>query len=346
MNQVKRIACALLALLMVLSVSTAAFASNNADFNLTARYENGQNIVEVSLAGSNVTNGLVEVRYDHTQVTLLAVTPGDSSWIVSIDALTPGLVSFGWVGSHIYDETTVVTLVFGTAGGSSFVSYTASLLEIYSSGVRQEPTTSPIAIATVTAPGGSGSGSGSGYAPVHPFTDIAGHWAEQDIIAAYQMGLFNGTGSGTTFSPNMILTRGMLVTLLHRMAGQPVTDGSHPFTDVADGMYYSAAVAWAYQNNVVAGTGDGTAFSPDMAVTREQMVTMLYRYAELMHLYTGSSATLDPFTDSESVSGWAEAAMKWAVAEGIIAGTPAGTLLPQGTTDRAQAATVLVRFLG
>ena len=345
----KRIACALLALLMVLSMSTVAFASNDADFDLTARYENGQNIVEVSLAGSNVTNGLVEVNYDHTQVALLAVIPGDNSWIVSIDALTPGLVTFGWVGSHIYDETTVVTLVFGTAGGSSFVSYTATLREVYSSGMRQNLTDSPIAISTVAAPGtsgGSSSGGGSGYLPAHPFTDISGHWAEQDIIAAYRAGLFNGTGNGTTFSPNMVLTRGMLVTLLHRMAGRTVTDGSHPFTDVADGMYYSAAVAWAYQNNVVAGTGDGTTFSPDMAVTREQMVTMLYRYANLMHLYTGNSAALDTFTDSEDVSDWAEAAMKWAVAEGIISGTPAGTLLPQATTDRAQAATVLVRFLG
>ena len=138
----------------------------------------------------------------------------------------------------------------------------------------------------------------------------------------------------------------MFATLLYRLAGKPAVSGSHPFTDVADGQYYSDAVLWAYQNNVVTGTGDGTTFSPNAIVTREQMVTMLYRYAQFAGIDASASTSLAGFPDHADVATWAEASMKWAVAEGLIKGTSDGKLLPQGNTNRAQAATVLVRFAG
>ena len=329
---------------MVLSLGTAAYAAEAPALRLSAQYRNGQNIVEVRLSGDDVTNGVVTVNYDATQVYLISVTPGDSSWVVSTNSSVEGAVTFAWVGSHISAEATVVTLVFGAAGSYPYTSYTASLTELYCSGVKQY-LPNPV-IETITSPGNTSTGGGSGTAPSHPFTDIDGHWAEEDIIAAYRAGLFNGTGNGTTFSPNMALTRGMLVTLLYRMAGEPTVEGEHPFTDVADGLYYSKAAVWAYRNGIVNGTGNGTTFSPDMAITREQTVTMLYRYARSTGANTSLIINLALFTDADQLSDWAEEAMIWAVAERLITGTPDGKLLPGTNIDRAQAATILVRFLG
>lgn len=156
-------------------------------------------------------------------------------------------------------------------------------------------------------------------------------------------GLVNGIGNGQ-FGPDMALDRAMFTTLLYRLAGSPAVAGSNPFTDVAAGVYYTDAVIWAYQNGVVTGTS-ATTFDPTATLTREQMVTMLYRYAQFAGIDTSASASLAGFSDSASVSSYAVNAMQWAVAEGIIKGQ-GDALVPGGTTTRAQAAAVLVRFVG
>lgn len=174
------------------------------------------------------------------------------------------------------------------------------------------------------------------------FQDISGHWAEETILEAVYRGLFNGVSSDL-FDPDSAITRAMFVTVLYRMEGQPAVDQKAGFTDVAEGSYYAAAVDWAAKNGIVNGVSE-TSFDPDAAITREQMAAILYRYAAYWELDVSAEADLSAYADASSVSGYAQAAMQWAVANGVINGTSATTLEPAGTATRAQAATVLVRF--
>ena len=158
-----------------------------------------------------------------------------------------------------------------------------------------------------------------------PFTDVAeDFWAYDAISYAYEKGLFAGT-STTTFTPNATMTREMLWTVLGRLSGAELT-GSGVF---------ERARQWAVSNGVSDGANGGN------TITREQMVTMLYRYA-------GSPAVsgdLSVYTDACSVSGYAADAMAWAASSGIISGTAAATLSPQGSATRAQVAMILMRFI-
>ena len=157
------------------------------------------------------------------------------------------------------------------------------------------------------------------------FTDTKGHWAEDAIDFATAHELFAGT-SDTTFTPNSPMTRAMLMTVLARFDGQDTTGGA---------VWYEKAMAWAKEN----GISDGS--NPDGSITREQLATMLWRYAGSP---TGDGS-LSSFGDSASVNGYAVEAMRWAVGEGLISGTGAGLLAPQGNATRAQVATILMRFV-
>lgn len=176
-----------------------------------------------------------------------------------------------------------------------------------------------------------------------PFTDVKPNaWYYSAVECAYENGLFNGT-SATTFAPDMAMSRGMLVSVLYRYEGSPTVSGSDPFTDVDSRKYYAAAVTWAAQNGVVNGTGT-TTFAPDTDIAREQMVAILYRYANIKGYNTGARDSLNAFTDRVSISAYARESFQWAVAVGIISGTSATTLSPQGTATRAEVAAILVRF--
>ncbi len=176
-----------------------------------------------------------------------------------------------------------------------------------------------------------------------PFTDVANtSWYYTAVSEVYTSGLMSGT-SDTTFSPNGTTTRAMIVTMLYRMAGEPEGTAAASFSDVAEGKYYSDAVAWASANGVVTGYEDGT-FAPNQAITREQLAVILYRYAQFMKEDTTAAAALDQFSDAASVGGYAADAMSWAVAEGIVSGMTDGTLSPKTGASRAQVAMMLVRF--
>lgn len=158
------------------------------------------------------------------------------------------------------------------------------------------------------------------------FTDTNNHWAEDAIDFATAHELFAGT-SDTTFSPDSSMTRAMLMTVLARFDGQDTTGGA---------VWYEKAMAWAKEN----GISDGS--NPDGNITREQFATMLWRYAGSP---AGDGMALNEFGDSASVNGYAVDAMRWAVSSGIIGGTDAGLLMPQGNATRAQVATMLMRFV-
>lgn len=177
-----------------------------------------------------------------------------------------------------------------------------------------------------------------------PFIDVhPGDWFYDPVCYVYSQGLMTGT-SATTFEPNTHLTRAMLVAVLHRLEGSPQA-GAGDFTDVADGDWYAQAVNWAASVGVVNGFDDGT-FQPNAAITREQMAAILRNYAAYKGLEVTASGDLSTFTDAASVSDWAKESIQWAVGSGLLGGYEDGTLRPQGTTTRAEVASVLQRALG
>ena len=175
-----------------------------------------------------------------------------------------------------------------------------------------------------------------------PFPDVTeGDWFYDAVRYAYETGLMDGVGDNL-FAPNSQTTRAQLVTILHRLAGQPAVSGDLIFTDVEAGTWYADAVAWAAENGIVNGTTD-TTFAPGEDITREQLVTVLYRYAESKGYDVSASADLSGYPDAGQVQDYAQPAMAWAVAEGIVEGVD-GNLNPTGDATRAQIATILMRF--
>ena len=180
-------------------------------------------------------------------------------------------------------------------------------------------------------------------APTEPFVDVAeGDWFYDAVVYAYQNELMDGVG-GSRFAPNSETTRAQLVTILYRLEGEPTVSGDLPFTDVEAGIWYTDAILWAAQNNIVNGVSD-TEFAPGDDLTRQQLVTILYRYAEAKGYDVSASADLSGYPDADQVQDYAQPAMAWAVAENIIQGMEDGTLKPAGNASRAQIATILMRF--
>ena len=177
-----------------------------------------------------------------------------------------------------------------------------------------------------------------------PFADVSeGDWFYDPVCFVYSEGLMTGT-SATTFEPNTSLSRAMLVAVLHRLEGSPQASAGD-FTDVADGDWYAQAVNWAASVGVVNGFDDGT-FQPNAAITREQMAAILRNYAQYKGLDVTASGDLAHYTDAASVSDWAKESVEWAVGSGLLGGYEDSTLRPQGTTTRAEVASVLQRALG
>ena len=178
-----------------------------------------------------------------------------------------------------------------------------------------------------------------------PFTDVtAGDWFHDAVAYVYQHGYFSGTGA-STFSPNAPMDRAMVATVLYRISGETAKGDGTDFSDVPAGQWYSDGIAWASAKGVVNGMGDGL-YIPTLAVTREQLVTMLYRYETEYRktAATGSADDLAGFPDQDSVSDWAREAVGWAVEAGLVQGRDNGALDPAGTATRAEVATILQRF--
>lgn len=174
------------------------------------------------------------------------------------------------------------------------------------------------------------------------FSDVkTSDWFYDDVRYVCEKGLMDGTGSNT-FNPKATTTRGMIVTILYRLSGEPAGSGVCPFSDVAAGKYYEKAIAWAAENRIVSGYADGT-FGPDNAISREQLAAILYRYAVFCGYAVTASAEIGRFADADMVSSYALTAMKWASAEGLINGS-GSKLDPQGSATRAQVAAILARF--
>ena len=169
-------------------------------------------------------------------------------------------------------------------------------------------------------------------------------WFYSAVEFAVTKKLFNGV-SDTGFAPNGNINRAMLVTVLYRYAGEPAVNKSVPFSDVSMDAYYANAVIWAKQNGIVNGVTE-TEFAPDMSLSREQLATILYRFAgSYLKIETAASGDLEKYSDSAKIALYAQDAVRWATGEGLITGMTETELAPQGTATRAQVATILKRFI-
>lgn len=178
----------------------------------------------------------------------------------------------------------------------------------------------------------------------NPFTDVpAGSWYAEYVDYVYEHGLMSGT-SDTTFNPNSTMTRAMLVTVMYRLAGEPECAVKTPFTDVSKGKWYTNAVNWAYENKVIEGVSD-TRFAPGSRITREQMVTILFRYCKMIGLNCQGFSDFHSYDDAGDVSAYAERAFGWALNNGVVKGTSKTTLAPKNSSTRAQCAAVLQRYV-
>ena len=198
---------------------------------------------------------------------------------------------------------------------------------------------------------GASTCTGGPSCPSYGLRDVAGpdYWAHKGIDYCVRNRLMNGVGAGT-FSPSTACTRAQIVKILYNRSGNQADYSYYylPFTDVAPGAWYYNAVAWAYCNDVTSGTS-ATTFTPNAAITRQQLVTFLYRYTvKYAPEFTGNAAPISAFPDADSVANWAYAAMSWAVGNGLIKGNAHDNGLdyldPNGSATRAQTATIIMRY--
>ena len=182
-----------------------------------------------------------------------------------------------------------------------------------------------------------------GYEIPMPFADVtAADWFYGDVKYAFHHGLMNGI-TAETFAPNNTTTRAMVVTLLYRLEGEPEVQNPSPFTDVTPDLWFYEEVLWAAENGIVEGYGNGL-YGPDDEISREQLATILYRYATRCGYDTAPRADLSGYTDKGEIATWAEDALSWANAIGLIKGRTATTIDPKATASRAELATMLHRF--
>ncbi len=183
-----------------------------------------------------------------------------------------------------------------------------------------------------------------GYDNSISFVDVTENdWFYECVMYAVGKGLFSGTGENN-FGPNMPMTRAMLLTVLHRLEGKPAASKGAAFSDVPAGQWYTDAVAWSSEKEIVKGITE-TEFKPESNITREQLAVMLYRYASTKNMASDEGGSIDSFTDKDKVSGWAETAVKWAVGKDIMTGRTNGSLDPSDSATRAEVAAMLQRYI-
>ena len=179
---------------------------------------------------------------------------------------------------------------------------------------------------------------------INPFADVKeSDWFYNDVMFVYSNGIMAGTGE-TTFEPNTTTNRAMFVAVVWRLENMPAPENTASFTDVEKGTWYTEAAAWAYENGIASGFGDGT-FGPNEKLTREQLAVFLYKYAQYKGYDLTITGNIDSFIDKDSVSPWAKDAVTWAVQNGFIAGKDGNKLDPKGFATRAEFAAIIHRFI-
>jgi len=318
--------------------------------------------VTVALPGETVVDDVADadkVAADKAALTwdvIKGANTAQNNVISNLTLLGTGVNSstITWSSSNkavISDTGTVTRPTYGV--GNQTVTLTATVTcgnatdtVTFTLTVIAQPYTSPyIPPATTTPPDTTVPDNNTPLSWSNPYTDVVDtDWFYAAVQYVTESGLMIGTAADK-FSPGVTMTRAMLVTVLWRLEGKPEVEGLYAdFADVVQGSWYEAAVGWAAKNEIVLGFPEGF-FKPDDPVTREQAVTILYRYSEFKGLDVSASADLSKFTDMDDISDWALDAMKWAVAVGIIEGRTPTTTVPQGTSTRAEIAMIFKRYI-
>ena len=283
-----------------------------------------------------------------TRVVVRAAVSGDD--LLTFDGLAVGLGDFTANGTNYTytlqnDSGATSTLVTAVSGNGEPVSINGQALSTGGSATVAIPNSGKTDIVvgigaktyTLTILRNSGTGA-------NPFTDVSEKdWFYGDVMFAYENGLMIGTGNAQ-FRPHGTATRGMMATILWRMAGSPAPKGNSSFTDVEAGTWYTDAITWTAENGIFLGYGNNKV-GPNDSITREQLAAIFFRYADYKGCDMTAKGELDKFRDAGKVSDYARAAMQWAVGSGLIQGKPDGVLDPQGTATRAEIAAMLHRFL-
>ena len=283
-----------------------------------------------------------------TRVVVRAAVPGND--LLTFEGLAVELGDFTANGTNYTytlqnDSGATSTLVTAVSGNGEPVSINGQALSTGGSATVAIPNSGKTDIVvgigaktyTLTILRNSGTGA-------NPFTDVSEKdWFYGDVMFAYENGLMIGTGNAQ-FRPHGTATRGMMATILWRMAGSPAPKGNNSFTDVEAGTWYTDAIAWTAENGIFLGYGNNKV-GPNDSITREQLAAIFFRYADYKGCDMNAKGELDKFRDAGKVSDYARAAMQWAVGSGLIQGKPDGVLDPQGTATRAEIAAMLHRFL-
>lgn len=296
----------------------------------------------------------------------------DESVVVSDTQTTPKLTAKPVImpSSGSFKGTQIITITCGTEGATIYyttngtdptdastkysnpftISATATVKAIALKEGMHDSSIVSVSYTKLSSGGSSGTSPSTapttgGAVQVSSFVDVkAGDWFYGAVKYVNENGLMKGTSvEPMMFSPHENTTRGMVVTMLYRMAGSPSVSAANPFEDVAAGQYYTDAVIWASENKIVTGYGSGK-FGPNNSITREQMTVILMNYAKLKGYDVSARADLSGFDDVATVSGWALDALSWANAKGFIQGS-GNKLIPDGDAERCQVAAILQRFV-
>ncbi len=175
------------------------------------------------------------------------------------------------------------------------------------------------------------------------FSDVkASDWFKDAVAFVNSRRLFIGVDE-KSFAPNMPMTRAMFATVLYRLEDSPNVVEDNLFTDVSSDKWYGNSVNWMKQNSLINGYGNGT-FAPDDVITREQLVTLMYRYAKHLDRDSIERGDINKFADVQDLSPWSVEAMRWAVGEGLVEGS-ANKLMPKATSSRAEVAAIIERYV-
>ncbi len=343
-SNTRRLASLLLAVALLLALSSTAFAAGEKPLvtmesvSSDAVFPGNQVTVAVKATAADwMTDGKLTFRYDSTVLKFVEAR-GGSAW------REDGGLTYV-VNSEQKDKVIIAFMdEYGCQAGEAFL-LTFEVLKEEKTAVSLDPDNSYVSGVDSKLLSASMELQAGCYAS--RFTDV-------NLKAYYHQSLDYVMGKGymigisdTLFGPSMEANRAMIVTILYRMSGSPKVSGAMPFADVEKGRYYYDAVLWATQNGIAKGMTANT-FVPTASATREQMVTFLARYAKFCGASTdvteADGAFLQKFKDAKDVSKYAVDSMTWAIKFGIINGMSETTLAPQGMSNRAQLATIILRF--
>lgn len=341
----------------VINLSSGAL-TDDPPLREAVKYAETRGVLVVSSAGNSHESSPADIYYPGAYDTVLCVGSVDREGTApaafsqrnnSVDLLAPGenLRVLSVKGARIRADGTSFSTAYVTGAAARLLAEAptltvAELRELLTSTARD------------IGPAGYDTDSGWGVLDLDaalaelrgeepfPFTDVPdGAWYEEGVRYAFENGLMTGTGTDT-FSPDLAATRGTIVTMLYRLENSPAA-GVAAFDDVADSAWYADTVAWAAEHGIVGGYGNGK-FGPDDPITREQMATILYRYAQYKEYDVSKQADLNGYTDTDNISSYAVESLSWANVKGLVTGTSATTLTPGGSATRAQVAVILMRF--